>query len=390
MSALEEVRNRSMRAFVDALRLNGSLSRSELARVTGLSRTTIVSIVDELDGRGMIVDHDSPPRRSPGRPTRLVRLHPSAGAALGISVEREELRVALMDLSLNVLARRSADYELDTPAETVLEIATALADETLADPSTRRGELVGVVLGLPSPIDPVTGDVNPWIMADWDAPAARDRLAAHLGAPVTLENDANLEALAEVALGAGRGRHTVVYVKISWGIGGAIAIDGRLHRGTLGYAGELGHIKVRDDGPRCRCGRVGCLGRLASGHVLRDLLEPARGGPVTLRDIVELSAAGDTGVRRLLSDAGRDLGAGLAGLCLALNPDALIVGGELGGTESPLLAGMREGLDRRALPVTAEATAVLPAEMGRDGGALGGASLVVRSPAALEHLVARM
>jgi predicted NBD/HSP70 family sugar kinase len=392
MTALEDVRLRSLRAFVDALRLNGSLSRGELARITRLSRTTIVSIVDELDRRGMIVDGDEQAarRRSPGRPTRLLRLHPSAGAALGISIEREEMRVALMDLSLNVLARRSAEFELDTPAETLLELAIELADDALADPGTGRGKLVGAVLGLPSPIDPVSGHGNPWILAGWDAPAARDRLAAHLGAPVWTENDANLEALAEVALGAGRGRDTALYVKVSWGIGGAIVIGGRLHRGTIGYAGELGHIKVSDEGARCRCGRVGCLGRQASGHVLRELLEPARGGPVSLAEMVELAAAGDTGVRRLLADAGRDLGAGLAGLCLALNPDALIVGGDLGGAESPLLDGVRAGLRARVLPVTADAVAVLAAELGRNAGALGAASLVVRSPAALEHLVAAM
>jgi predicted NBD/HSP70 family sugar kinase len=389
VSALEDVRVRSMRAFVDALRLNGSLSRSELARVTGLSRTTIVSIVDELAERGLVLDHDGvSERRSPGRPTRVVRLHPSAGAALGISVEREEMSVALVDLSLKVLSYRSAEFELDTPAETLLELAIELADAALADPTTGRGELVGVTLGLPSPIDPRSGDTNPWILGNWDAPAARERLERHLGAPVTTENDANLEALGELALGAGRGLDTLVYVKVSWGIGGAIVIGGQLYRGVDGYAGEFNHIRVRDFGERCRCGRIGCLGRLASGHVLREQLEPLRGGPVSLRDINEWHAAGDAGVARLLADAGRDVGAGLAGVCLAINPAALIVGGELGGTTSGLLEGVREGLRERALPAVARATEVRGAELGRNAGALGGASLIVRSPGALEHLVA--
>jgi predicted NBD/HSP70 family sugar kinase len=393
LSALEDVRERSMRAFVDALRLHGALSRSELARVTGLSRTTIVSLVDELDARGLIVDHDggaAADRRSPGRPTRVVRLHPSAGAALGISVEREELRVALVDLSLKVLSYRSSEFELDTPAATLLELALELADAALADPTTGRGDLIGVVLGLPSPIDPRTGDTNPWILGNWDAPAARDRLSAHFGVPVTTDNDANLEALAEVALGAGRGLETVVYVKVSWGIGGAILVNGVPQRGRDGYAGEFGHIKVRDEGPRCRCGRVGCLGQLASGHVLREALEPVHGSPVTLHDINRLAAAGDVGVLRLLADAGREIGAGLAGVCLAVNPDSLIVGGELGGVDSALLAGVREGLRARGMPAVAEATAVRGAEMGRNANALGGASLVVRSAAALEHLVGRL
>src|SRR5262249_43943706 len=151
------------------------------------------------------------------------------------------------------------------------------------------------------------------------------------------------------------GLETVVYVKVSWGIGGAILVNGEPQRGRDGYAGEFGHITVRDDGPVCRCGRVGCLGNLASGHVLRELLEPVPGSPVTLHDINRLAAAGDVGVLRLLSDAGREIGAGLAGVVLAVNPDALIVGGELGGADSPLLDGVRAGLRARALPAVVDA-----------------------------------
>jgi predicted NBD/HSP70 family sugar kinase len=108
-----------------------------------------------------------------------------------------------------------------------------------------------------------------------------------------------------------------------------------------------------------------------------------------LEDVVRWAESGDTGARRLLADAGRDIGAALAGVCLALNPEAMIVGGELGGAE-PLLDGVREGLRARVLPLTAETTAVLPAQLGKHAGALGGASLVVRSSEALEHVAARL
>jgi predicted NBD/HSP70 family sugar kinase len=391
MSAPDDVRVRSLRATVDVLRHDGSVTRSELARRTGLSRTTIVSIIDELDRRGLILEHqDSASRRAPGRPATLVRLHPSAGAALGIAVEREELRVTLVDLSLTVLAHRSQAFALDTPAEELLELAVELAGAALDDASTSRGELIGIGAGLPGPIDRSSGAADPRILPGWSRQPVRARLEQRFGVPVRIENDANLEGLGEVALGAGRGRGGVVYVKVSWGIGGAILLGGRLHRGRQGFAGEFAHMRVREDGPLCNCGRRGCLGTFASGHVLRELLAPVHGPSVSLDDIMRLAASGDTGARRLLADAGRDIGAALAGVCLALNPEAVIVGGELAGTESPLLDGTREGLRARVLPLTAETTAVLPAQLGKHAGALGGASLVVRSGDALEHVAARL
>jgi predicted NBD/HSP70 family sugar kinase len=341
----------------------------------------VVSIVDDLDRRGFIVEGEVDTidrQRGRGRPAGLIRLHPSAGVALGIFIGREDMRVALTDLSLTVLSHRHARFELDTPAEKLLDLAAELADAVLADAAVPRGNLIGAGLGLPSPIDPETGAVDPSILGNWADRPVRDDLSTRLGSRVAIENDANLEALAELAMGAGKGLGDLVYVKVSWGIGGAIVLNGRLRRGSTGFAGELAHIQVRDDGPRCRCGQHGCLGNSASGHVLLEALEALHGTHLDLDDMVELAASGDAGVCRVLADAGREIGAVLASLCNVLNPEAVVVGGELGGAGSPLLDGVREGIDRGALPASAAVT-VLPAALGELGGALGAASLVVRS-----------
>ena len=153
-------------------------------------------------------------------------------------------------------------------------------------------------------------------------------------------------------------------VKVSWGIGGAIVLNGRLRRGSTGFAGEFAHIQVRDDGPRCRCGQHGCLGNSTSGHVLLEAIEALHGTHVDLEDMVALAASGDAGVRRVLADAGREIGTVLASLCNVLNPEAVLVGGELGRAGSPLLDGVREGIDRGALPGAAAVT-VLPCSAGR-------------------------
>jgi predicted NBD/HSP70 family sugar kinase len=383
MSTPEDLRARNVATLVEALRHHGSLSRAELARVTGLSRTTVVSIVDDLDRRGFTVegrDDAGDGQRGRGRPAGLIRLHPSAGVALGIVVGREDMRVALTDLSLTVMAHRHARFEIDTPAELLLDLAADLADAVVVEADVPRGNLIGAGLGLPSPIDPRAGTVDPSILANWANRPVREELSTRLGSRVAIENDANLEALAEVAMGAGRGLRDVVYVKASWGIGGAIVLNGQLRRGSSGFAGELAHIQVRDDGPLCRCGQRGCLGSFASGHILLEALEALHGTHLDLDDMVDLAASGDAGVCRVLTDSGREIGAVLASLCNVLNPEAVVVGGELGRAGSPLLDGVREGLDRGALPGSA-AVSLFPAALGELGGALGAASLIVRSGA---------
>ncbi|MDP9294844.1 MAG: ROK family transcriptional regulator [Actinomycetota bacterium] len=381
MSTPGHLRERNLATLLDAMRHHGRISRAQLARVTGLSRTTVASIVDELERRGLIVaapGDDGHGQRGRGRPATQVRLHPSAGVALGIFVGREDMRVALTDLSLTVLSHGHARFALDTPAETLLDLAAQLADAALADAAVPRRDLIGAGLGLPSPVHPATGAIDPTILANWADLPIRDALATRLATRVAIENDANLEALAELTMGAAKGLHDLIYVKASWGIGGAIVVDGRLRRGISGLAGELAHIQVRDDGPLCRCGRRGCLGNSASGHTMLAALQNLHGTELDLDDMIELARAGDAGVRRVLADAGREIGGVVASLCSILDPEAVVVGGELSGAGSPLLDGMREGIDRGVL-AAGPPRRIMAAALGELAGPLGAASLIVRS-----------
>jgi predicted NBD/HSP70 family sugar kinase len=389
MSTAEDLRTRNVQVLVDALRHHGRASRSDLARATGLSRSTVVSIVDELDRRGLIVEsHAEGESRARGRPATLVRLHAAAGVALGVFVGRDDMRVVLTDLSLTVLARRHARFEVGTPAERLVDVAEELAGELLAEAAVPRGDLVGVGVGLSSPVDPATGTVDPVLLASWAERPVREIFAQRLGAPAAVENDANLEALAELTMGAGRGLRHYIYVKASWGIGAGIIVNGRLRRGSTGYAGELVHTPLRDAGPVCGCGRRGCVNSLASGHRLVEGLETVHGAHLDLEDIVRLAAADEIGARRVLVDAGLVIGEALAPVCNALNPEAAIIGGELAPPGSPLIEGVSEAIDRFALPAAAEAMSVRSAELQEVGGALGAAGLVVRSDEAAQRIAA--
>ena len=213
-----------------------------------------------------------------------------------------------------------------------------------------RSQLVGVGVALPSPIDPADGRVDPDILATWAGEPAADRFAARFGAPVLVENDANAEAMAELSDGAGRGLRHLIYVKVSWGIGGAVVVNGRLRRGSRHAAGEFAHLQTRGAHRPCRCGRPACLGPMVNGNALREDLRAIHGGALALEEIVQLAGSGDLVARRALDDSGRMLGQALAPVCNALNPGAIIVGGELGVAGSPLLEGVETGLSRATLP----------------------------------------
>ena len=208
-------------------------------------------------------------------------------------------------------------------------------------------------------------------------------LSERLGLSVEVDNDANLGALAEASFGAGRGLSDIVYVRLGSGVGAGLVIGGRLHHGAAGLAGEIGHVQVLADGVVCRCGNRGCLESVAAEGSIRALLRPARGHEVTRREVLELVAARDLGATRVVNDAGRAIGRVLADLCNALNPEAVVVGGELSEAGEPLLDGIRDSIDRYALPGAAAAVKVVHGELGERAEVLGALALVTQSTDAL-------
>src|SRR5262249_19528967 len=193
------------------------------------------------------------------------------------------------------------------------------------------------------------------------------------------DNDANLGALAEASFGAGRGLSDVVYVRLGSGVGAGLVIGGRLHTGAAGLAGEIGHVQVRPDGAVCRGGDRGCLETIAAAAAVRGLLRPTGGHDVSRRELLELVATGDLGATRVVNDAGRAVGRVLADLCNVVNPEAIVVGGELSEAGEPLLSGIREAVDRYALPGAADVVEVVQGQLGERAEVLGALALVAQS-----------
>jgi predicted NBD/HSP70 family sugar kinase/biotin operon repressor len=380
------LRERNRLLVVDALRRGGLASRSDLARMTGLSRTTVGSLVAGLQSQGLVVEQEVNGERQTGRgrPPVLLRLDPAAGVAVGIYFDHDEVRVALADLSSTVLGEDRSAIDVDHSATDSIDLAVAMVRALQRTVGVNSSQIVGAGVALPGPIDRRTGRIgSASILPGWAGLHAQKELGQRLELHVEVDNDANLGALAEASFGAGRGLANIVYLMLGPGIGAGLVLDGRVHRGGSGLAGELGHVQVRPDGAVCRCGNRGCLETIAGEGALAALLRPRLGREVTVRDLFDLVSAGDLGTTRLINDAGRAIGRVLADLCNALNPEAIIVGGELGQVGEPLLGGIRESVDRHALPAAAQGVKVLLGELGERAEIVGALALVIANTESL-------
>jgi predicted NBD/HSP70 family sugar kinase len=235
-------------------------------------------------------------------------------------------------------------------------------------------------MGVPGPVDPRTGMISSAILPGWVGLAPADEMSERLGTPVRLDNDANIGALGELAYGAAQGLSDVIYVKAAGGLGAGLVLGGRLHRGVSGIAGEIGHVRLDDAGPVCRCGNRGCLETMVSAPKLVDLLQPAYDEPLTVERMLQLGAGGDAGVNRVLDDAGRSIGRILADLSNHINPAAIVVGGVMGRSDV-LLRGIRDSVDRYAQPDTASAVRISQGALGDRAEVMGALVLALDSTA---------
>ena len=378
--SLASLREGNRRRVIDALRERGVASRAELARATELSRSTISTIVGDLIDTGLAVERDSQPgtETHAGRPGVMVALDSSAGLALAIDFGHRHLRVAVSDLSHTVLAEAWRELDVDHSATEGLDAAAEFVDKVLDEAKADRGRVIGAVMGLPAPINRATGTVwDSSILPGWVGIDAAAEASSRLRMPVAVENDANLGALAELTWGAAKGRSEVAYLKVASGIGGGLISGGRLTHGVGGTAGEIGHTLVYSDGPICRCGNRGCLEAIASGRAVARQLSLSRHEEISTRRLLELSGSGDAAARRLIGDAGRAIGIAVANLCNIVNPECVVIGGDLALAGDVLLDPIRQVVRRNAIPSAAEDTEIVAGVLGERAEMLGALALVM-------------
>ena len=359
----------------------GALSRADLSRRTGLAPSTVSSIVAELVGSGLVVEvpgsGESTIRR--GRPATLVALHRRAGVVVGIDVGKRHVRVAVADLAHRVLGETTVALDSDVTAADGIDEVVRLVDQLLPRAGADRSDVVGVGMGLPGPVRADTGELgDSTILPGWVGVRAPEAMTRALGMPVLVDNDANLGALSEATWGAARGCAEVVYVKVATGIGAGLIIGGQPFRGIGGTAGEIGHLVIDPAGPTCRCGNRGCLETLAGADSILSALRPTHGDRLLLKDALDRAAEGDSGCRRAIADAAGAIGTALGTLCNVLNPQRIVVGGELGTAGELVLGPLRESLRRAAIHSAADDVDDVQGALGDRAEVLGAIALALR------------
>jgi predicted NBD/HSP70 family sugar kinase len=380
-SSLVDLKERNEWRVLEVVRDVSEVSRAELVVMTGLSRSTIANVTAELLERGLIVERapSATRRAGRGRPGSVIALRAGAAVAVGAAIDREQIKVAVVDLAADVLADARQPIEPAADGVAVLELTAHLIRAALTDAGKDITRVIGVGLGLPGPVDVERGGVGQQAtVRRWAGLNARGELSRRLGGVAVFpDNDANFGALGELQHGAGRGAENLLYVHVGPGVGGGLVIGGRLFRGDSGYAGELGHLPAVEGGERCTCGRRGCLSTVAASWAIIGRLMPLHGS-ITIGRALELADEGDEAAATALHDAGVHTGRALLGAVSALNPGQLVLGGDIGARSSHFRDAVAEELSANLLETTAQAVRVVPAALGDRSSVLGASARVLR------------
>jgi len=369
------------------LRDGQARTRAELAVTTGLARSTVASRIDALISSGL-VGPAGEASSSGGRPPSRFAFNPAARVVLAVDVGATHVIVAVTDLGGSILAERRLGQEVADGPEVVLGRVVSAGRELVAEAGREPGDLAGMGIGLPGPVEHDTGrPVKPPIMPGWDGFDVATYVQRSLPVPVLVDNDVNIMALGE-RTAYWPDHDNFLFIKVATGIGAGIISSGQLQRGANGTAGDLGHVRVpRGDDVLCRCGNHGCLEALASGPAVARQLQSQGLEATNGADVLRLVDEGNLQAIQALRQAGRDVGDVLATVVNLLNPSMIIIGGSVGEAGEHLVAGIREVVYRRSLPLATTHLRIGISMAGDRAAILGASQMVtqhVLSPAVIE------
>lgn len=370
----------NQRRVLRAVRDAGRCTQADIARRTGLAPSTVSNLVHELireDVLAMEAEHA-------GRRGQLVGFSETAGLVAGIDVGHRHLTTALAGQDRTVVARRRHELPAGHDARSGLELARRDIDAMLEQTRRPRSGVLAAGLTLPAPVDRTGTIVTESILPGWGGPELPRLAREILQLPLVVENDANAGALSEHAVGTGASRRpgrraeprlgphdSMAYLKIGHGVGAGLILDGRLHRGATGIAGELGHVTIDEHGSICRCGNRGCLETLVSSTASTALLAGTRGPDLSIQELVRLGLDGDAGCRRVIADVGRALGRPVADLFNTLDPHLVVIGGEISEAGELLLEPLRRAVERYVVGGAQRRTRIVASDLGREAHVLG-------------------
>ncbi|MGM1016903.1 MAG: ROK family protein [Actinomycetota bacterium] len=372
------------------LRDGHARTKAELAALTGLARSTVALRVDALLAAGLLRPAGEAVSTG-GRPPARVAFNPRAGFVLAVDLGATHATVAIADLSGHILDAHTRTIDIGDGPESLLD--TILADgATLLAAADTDIPLVGVGIGVPGPVEHSTGrPTNPPIMPGWDRFDVPGYVQRTFDVPVLVDNDVNILALGEQATSWPH-VDDLIFVKVSTGIGSGIIAGGHLQRGAQGSAGDMGHVQVpAGAGSARQPGDERDLEALASGSAIAIALREAGYEAHGASDVVSLVRAGNVAAIEATRQAGRDVGEVLATVVNLLNPSIIVLGGSIARAGEHLLAGVREVVYRRSIPLATQHLAIVQTQAGERAAVLGAAIMVARdalSPANVDAYVA--
>ncbi|MCS7252591.1 MAG: ROK family protein [Armatimonadota bacterium] len=308
------------------------------------------------------------------------------GVVIGVDIGGTKIAAALVDESGRILSSVRLQTRTELGREFVFEQLKGAIGELMEGAKSFGEEVLAVGMGSPGVIDPASGVVIKAAvnLPQWQGISLKQLVEEHFGVKAFVDNDVNVMALGECMFGVAAGLQNIIFIAIGTGIGGGIVIGGKLYHGSRFTAGEVGHITVIPDGPKCPCGNYGCLEALASGPVIARRAEEymAKGvktslrtiagdGRVTCELVAKVASDGDVLCRRLFEEAGRYIGIAISSLMNAINPDCVVIGGGVAQAGELILSPIRDEVALRALsPVP-----ILQSRFGDSAGQIGAAAL---------------
>jgi predicted NBD/HSP70 family sugar kinase len=377
----DTIRNINRQIVLNYVRERSPISRAEISHETELQRSTVSLIVDELKDRGLIDEIEG--ESTGGRPPILLQLRTAGPVALGVDIGTKQTVVATSDLAGRVLGQER--FKTDPSAEKTLEKILDCARELIK----REKGIEAIGVSLPGLVEPETGNaifIPHFRWRDWDI---AEQLKAATGLPVTIDNDANAAALAELWFGRPEIREVrdFVMVLVEEGLGTGIVFDGQVYRGEGGAAGEFGHMTIGENAPvPCAAGGQECWEAFASERAALARyakLSSRNGGNggagISFVQLMDFALGGEKEAQTALLETARYLGVGISNIIKGLSPEAVILGGEI-ARAWPLIADeLKRAVDEYSICRGLRSARIIPSTLGETPRLMGALSLVLSS-----------
>lgn len=388
------VRQINLSLLMHTLWAESPISRARLSQKTNLNKTTVSDLVKELNEHGFVREIGTQSSGA-GRPGTLLTLNPSAGYIVSCEIAVDYLEVLVTDFAPNVIWQVKEPIASGASQSEVLARMSSLLREAVEKGKPAANKLLGIAVGVPGMVDQTTGTLLFAPNLKWrNLPLLPLLEQESFGAPIFVDNEANMAALGEHFFGAGQEYGEILYLSGNIGLGGGFISNGRLRRGANGVAAEFGHMTMNPNGELCNCGNYGCWETMVSQVGLFNKISSAirNGEPSVLTEkvngqwerlsvelVVEAAQAGDRIAIRALEEIGHSLGIGIASLLNALNPEVVILGGILSIASDFLFPVVNEEIQKRALPWNRETVKIIRAAHGSDAAVKGGIATVYQS-----------